>query len=50
MFNGCESLKMLDLSSFNADKASTINMFNGCNNLSSCGSKDKKIVDAFNEK
>ena len=50
MFNKCFSLIKLDLSSFNAAKANTNDMFNGCKNLTSCGSSDENIIDEFNKK
>ena len=50
MFSGCTSLTTLDLSSFNASKADTGAMFYGSQNLMCCGSSDKNIVDAFNQK
>ena len=50
MFDGCYSLTKLNISSFNAEKAIILNIFEGCINLSSCGSFDKKIADAFKNK
>ena len=50
MFNDCSSLTILNMSSFNVIEAGINFMFNGCANLSSCGSCDKKIVNEFNNK
>ena len=47
MFNDCSSLKTLDLTSFNADKASVYKMFVGCKKLSKCKCSDVKIKEDY---
>ena len=50
MFQECYSLTILNLSSFDTYFAIAIDMFDGCHNLFSCGSNDKKILYEFNNK
>ena len=50
MFGGCCSLTTLNLSSFNTFLANISFIFYKCINLSSCGSSDKKILEAFKNK
>ena len=50
MFNACNSLTNLDLSSFNTENV--INMesiFEGCDNLKILNTTDEKLKDALNE-
>ena len=50
MFYKCYSLTILNLSSFKSGDDCTSKMFDGCINLSSCGSSDKNILFEFKNK